>query len=395
MTLTESRTRHAANSLFLEVLVFLRWVRFLVVRAVWDRQHVIVNMDETQLADVKNQGTGMIGGRKRKRTDRRRAPRDPEDRHHTKVTYMAAIADSPELQPLLPQVILPRYTQHASPPAVLLHMYAEFGHPFEFWHGTAGATTPGIVRCWMTRLRSVISSFNDRAWIILALDCHTNHLCGETMAHLRRLGMIPLFVPAKLTWLLQLLDVFVFGMLKKDMRLEEVRSREASFTGAVARRERMKFATSSIRRIIVNRDWSRAFDKLGYGNLHRPSASQLRQYLPPGDIEPALPTLGQFADLVSRPAHTQVTQRLYRMCMRAALDLAEAPRDAAPPTGADIDLPDSGKATPAPARMEYEHQSADEVLGRFLQQRSSQPPSLSGERPARNSFIDMHGRPAM
>ena len=244
----------------------------------------------------------------------------------------------------------------------------------------------------MTRLRSVISSFNDQAWIILMIDCDTNHLCVRTMAHLRRLGMIPLLLPAKLTWLLQLLDVYVFGLLKKDMRLEEVRSRESSTTGSLAARERIGFAASSIRRIIINRDWSAAFEKLGHGNLNRPSASHLQEYLSPGDIEPALPTLAQFADLISRPAHTQVTQRLHRMCMRAALDLVHAPLNAVPPAGADIILPGSASATPGPARADYEHQSADDVLRRFLDARDVRPPSLSGGGLARNVFMNKHGR---
>ena len=356
---------------------------------------MIVNMDETQLASVKHHGKGMISGRKQKRADRRRAPRDPDDRHHTKVTYIAAISDSPELQPLLPQVILPRYTQHTLPPAGMMATYAGFGHPFEFWHGTGGATTPGIVQSWLTRLRSVISSFNDRAWIILTFDCDTNHLSVQTMAHVRRLGMLPLLVPAKLTWLLQILDVYAFGPLKKEMRLAEVRSREASATGAVARRERMKFASSSIRRIIINRDWSPAFEKLGFGNLNRPSASHLQQYLSVEDVEPALPTLAEFADLISRPAHTSVTQRLHRMCMRAALDLANAPLDARPPAGASVGIPDSASATCPPTRTDYEHQNAEDIIQRFLDDRDLEPPTLSEERPARNHHINKHGRPVV
>ena len=378
--------------MYSQVLVFLRWVRYIVVHAVWDRQHVIVNMDETQLASVKHQGFGMISGRKRKRTDARRAPRDPVDRHHTKVTYIAAVSDSSELQPLLPQIILPRYTQHARPPPGLLHFYADRGHPFEFWHGTGGATTPGIVSCWMTRLRSVISSFNDLAWIVLVLDCDTNHLSVSTMAHMRRLGIIPVFIPAKLTWLLQLLDVYVFGVIKKDMRLEELKRREASDGGAVASRERMKFATSSIRRAVINRDWSAAFNKLGYGSSHHPSGFHLQEYIPRSDIEPALPTLVEFADLISRPPHTEITQRLHRMCMRAVLDLASSPIDARPAAGANIPLPHSASATPATSRVDYEHQDAEDVLRRFLEDQEQEPPALSGMRPARNLFIDKHGR---
>lgn len=381
--------------MYSQVLIFLRWVRYIVVHVVWARPHVFLSMDETQLATVKNRGVGMICGRKRKRTDDRRAPRDPVDKHNTKVTYIAAVSDSSCLQPLLPQVILPRYTQHARPPAHMLHSYSEFGYPFEFWHGTAGATTPGVIQSWLTRLRSVVSSFNESAWIVLAMDCHTNHLSVQTVAHVRRLGMLPLFVPAKLTWLLQVLDVYGFGPIKKDMRLEELRTRESSASGVVVRSQRMRFAASSIRRTIINRDWAAAFNKLGYGNSHRPAASQLQQYLPEGDIEPALPTLEQFSELISRPAHTTVTQRLYRMCMRAALDLANAPVDADPPAGANVRLPLSADATPATTTADYRLQDPDRILARFLNDLDEEAPVLSERRPARNVFLDKHGRPVL
>ena len=163
-------------------------------------------------------------------------------------------------------------------------------------------------------------------------------------------------------------------------------------TGSLATRQRIGFAASSIRRIIINRDWSTAFEKLGYGSLDRPAGSHLQEYLPLGDIDAALPTLAEFADLVSRPAHTEVTRRLHRMCIRAALDLVHQPLDAVPPPGADIILPGSAIATPAPARADYEHQSADDVLRRFLHEQDVRPPSLSGGGPARNVFINKHGR---
>ena len=392
MLTCRSRHRVARRGFFCQVRIFLRWVRFIVVHAVWDRQHVFVNMDETQLASVKHRGEGMISGRRRKRTDSRRAPRDRVDRHHTKVTYIAVVSDSAQLQPLLPQVILPRYTQHARPPPHLLNTYAEFGHPFEFWHGTKGATTPGLVQTWLTRLRSVISSFSDRAWIILLLDCDTSHLSVLTMAHIRRLGIIPLLVPAKLTWLLQLLDVYVFGTIKKDMRYEELKSREASDTGVISNRERIKYATSSIRRMVINRDWTSSFNKLGYGSAHRPTASQLLQYVDDGDVEPALPTLAEFAELISRPAHTDVTQRLHRMCIRAAIDLAKADPHATPAVGAQVDLPPNDNAMAVVSIVQRQHQDADDVLQQFLEQQDHDPPSLTGHTPARNVFMDNNGR---
>ena len=80
------------------------------------------------------------------------------------------------------------------------------------------------------------------------------------------------------------------------------------------------------------------------------------------------------------------------MCMRAVLDLVHAPLDAAPPAGADVILPGSDIATPTPARADYEHQSADDVLRRFLHEHDVKPPSLSGGGPARNVFLNRHGR---
>ena len=383
----------STNLMCHEVRIFLRWVRFIVVHAVWNRDHVFVNMDETQLASVRHRGVGLISGRRRKRSDHRRAPRDPVDRLNTKVTYMAAVADSSWLQPLLPQVILPRYSQHGRPPASVLHTYAGFGHPFEFWHGTRGAVTPGVIQAWVTRLRSVISSFNPCAWIILVMDCDTSHTSVPTVTHLRRLGIIPVFVPAKLTWLLQLLDVYVFGVIKKDMRVEELRSRAGSASGALARWERMRFAVASIRRALINRDWSHAFNKLGYGDAHRPLSTKVCEYLDPGEIEPALPTLDEFAVLISRPAHTPVTQRLHRMCVQAAIDLANAPAGATPAVGARVPLPVNACAQAAPTRREFEMRDPGEILQDFLEHQDEAPAVLSGPGFARNHFIDKHGKP--
>ena len=163
-------------------------------------------------------------------------------------------------------------------------------------------------------------------------------------------------------------------------------------TGVILRRERMEFATSCIRRTVVNRDWSEAFNKLGYGNSHRPSTSHMQRFIPVGDIAPALPTLAEFADLISRPAHTEVTQRLHGMCTRAALDLFHASPAANPAAGAHLPLPVSAAASRISARNDYQHQDADDILGRFLHDQDHAPAALSGHGPARNFFTNKDGR---
>ena len=100
---------------------------------------------------------------------------------------------------------------------------------FEFWHGTSGRVTPRLFRQYCTRLRQAVASFNAGAWIILIIDCSTCHLDLASVHHLRRRGILAIFVPAKLTWLMQLLDVFCFKALKSDFR--EAQARARSFHG--------------------------------------------------------------------------------------------------------------------------------------------------------------------
>jgi hypothetical protein len=319
---------------FDQVRIYLRWLRYVIEEVVWDRPHVILNVDETALATVRHTGIGMVSGRKRTRSGGKTRPRDQTDRFNAKTTYIGLISDSDELQPLLPQVVLPRYTQNARPPAHMLDMYASIGFPFEFWHGTKGSVTPHIVQSWATRVRSCVNSFNPSAWIVMIGDCCTSHLSVQTITHLRHLGIIIIMVPAKLTWLLQILDVKVFHPLKKDMRSEEARQRIASASGSIPGPMWMQISTSSIRTEVINRDWSAAFNKLGAGVDNRPSASALQAYLSPGDIMPALPSLEEFAELIGRPAHTDVTARIHRMIISATLRLRASSLATRPPHAA-------------------------------------------------------------
>ena len=369
------------------MLIFLRWIRFLVEEVLVNRTHVILNADETSLTSVEHSGLGMASGRKRTRNGERTRSRDPPDRFHNRVTYLALTSDSPELQPLLPQVVLPKYTQNARPPQFVLDKYALFGFPFEFWHGTKGAVTPGIMQAWVTRIRSIVSSFNSDAWIVLLIDCSTSHLSVQTIAHFRRLGFIIVPIPAKLTWLLQVLDVYEFGIAKKDIRIEDSKHRWATDTGEIPRLDRMQIATNSIRKHVVNRDWSAAFEKLGAGTENRPTSSSLSKYLPPGDITPALPTLQEFADLIGRAPHTGVTQRIYRMIMSGTLELRNQDLAATPRRAATMDLPTSVAAEVAVSQQELQSRESELIIDDFLQDNHLPPAVLNAHRLARNHFI--------
>ena len=357
-----------------EVLIFLRWLQYLVHEIGFHRTHVLINMDETSLSSCRDMGKGMACRNRHRRVRKPRRARDETDRSFVATTYMAAVCDCALLQPLLPQIILAKYSQNQRPPAHLEAEYRSLGFPFEFWHGSVGRVTPRLFRQFCTRLRQAVGSFNADAWIVLVIDCSTCHLDLLSVHHMRRRGILAVFVPAKLTWLLQLLDVFCFKALKTDFREAQARSRLRDSTGQIRRGQWMTMATSVIRRQVINVDWSGCWARMGGGESCDNLTSDVARHVRNTPIHPALPTLREFATLIGRPATTDTTRRLHASLVGHALAVRRMPPDARPPRTAAYHLP---HARPASARTSRrvlsEGANFSDVSQRVLQVVEDQP----------------------
>ena len=169
-----------------QVLIYLRWLQYIVHMVVYDRPHVFINVDETALASVRHSGRGMACLFRRSRASPKTRPRDRTDRSFTNTTLIAAACDCPGLQPLLPQVILARYSQNASVPATLLAHYRSCGFPFEFWHGSMGRVTP-VTPSWRTSPQPPSSPWKCRRLQSLAPWPHRSEAAGPRRAAAPRL----------------------------------------------------------------------------------------------------------------------------------------------------------------------------------------------------------------
>ena len=287
---------------------------------------------------------------------------------------MASVCDSASLQPFLPQIVLSKYSQHGISPANLRAQYGSFGFFFEFWHGTPGRVTPRLFRQYCTRLRQAVASFNAGAWIILIIDCSTCHLDLASVHHLRRRGILAIFVPAKLTWLLQLLDVFCFKALKSDFREAQARARLHDNAGQIRRGQWMTMATSVIRRQVVNVDWSGLFARMGAGETCDNLSTDVTKYARGAPLVPALPTLAEFAQLIGRPAGTDITRRLHASVVGHVLAVKRMPADGRPPRSGTYDVPVARPAVPRLSRRALaEGEDFSEVCERVLQVAEGQP----------------------
>ena len=356
---------------------------------VYDRPHVFINADETSLSTVRHSGRGMACWFRRSRASSKTRPRDRLDRSFTNTTLVAAACDCPGLQPLLPQVILARYTKRVHVPHTLQAHYRSCGFPFEFWHGTTGRVTPVVIRKWFTRLRQSVASYNPAAWIVLIMDCCTAHLDRASVAHLRRLGILVVFVPASLTWLLQLLDVYTFGRVKAELRQAEARSRANSADGQIVPGQWIKLATTIIRRELINRDWSSCFARLGVGENCLDLSTPVAELLAGREISPALPSRAEFALLVHRPADSDVTRRLHASILGHTLSVQRSHVHSAPPHSASFDMPVSAPAAEhASRRATYAAMDPRHVVDAFSEAASDQPTFLHPFQAARNYDLE-------
>ena len=129
-----------------QALIYLQWVRYAIEVVLIGRPYVVLNMDETSLSSVEDQGKGLRTCRRAARGAQTVRRGDVADRSNTKTTLIATVCDNRDLQPYLPQIVLARYTQNAAPPAHLKHECARSGEPLEYWHRTRGFATSDIIK---------------------------------------------------------------------------------------------------------------------------------------------------------------------------------------------------------------------------------------------------------
>ena len=328
-----------------QALIYLQWARYAIETVLCGRSYVILNMDETSLSTVEDQGKGMRTCRRAASGRRAARNRDVEDRSNTKTTLLATVCDNHDLQPYLPQIVLARYTQNATPPAYLKDACARSGEPLEYWHRTRGFATSHIIKKWAVRMRSIVHSFNPDAWILLVWDCSQTHLNEDVAGYLRRLGILVLLIPAKLTWLLQILDVCVFKRLKTHIRIQKSSMRCMDPGGRLLLGSWILPCASAIRDVIVNSCHEDAFERMGLGYSVDSINGRVRRAVDPAHVTGRLPKRNEFATMVNRRADTVAFRALHAAVVGHFLAVQRLPLDTRPPRGAIVPLPDVAPAT--------------------------------------------------
>ena len=309
------------------------------------------------------------------------------DRLDVRTCLLGTVCNDANVQPHLPQVILPAYSKHVRPPANALQAYQRTRSPLEYWHGTNGWTSTAIIIRWLTRLRAVVSSARPEAWIVLVWDCASVHLNPQVLGHMRRLQMLVLFIPAGLTHVFQVLDVYIYADLKRRMREHFVRRSCAAPTGTLDREHRIDGVGRAIHSALVQVNCEDLFRKLGLGGDWDGITGDIYGLIGSDAIIPGLPLRAEFATLTGVQAHTARTASLHRLAMAGWLQLRRQPVHAMPPAAGHVPLPKRAPARPRDNGLPQDREPGiADVRMQHIRRRHA---DAGGEVPAEDSALNV------
>jgi hypothetical protein len=184
-------------------------------------------------------------------------------RRRTYLTYVALVCDVPEAQRVLPQVIVGNF--HTLPAAKMGALRAALPcnvtliRQRSAWNNNVLCS--GIIRM----VAAAVAPF---AWVyqpIIFLDAARCHLKWNVFAACARVGIWPIVVPARMTWLLQPLDTHVFASFKRHLQAAGLRARCAAVVAGDVLEQLLAALCEAVGAVLLDGSWAHAFASNGFG----------------------------------------------------------------------------------------------------------------------------------
>ena len=180
------------------------------------------------------------------------------------LSLVALLCDDTSIQPKLPQFLIGN--EHILPEPLAGQMRADGTLPsnVRVWrHKSAWVNDDKLADIALHWARA-LAEFRDSHQPILLLDACPAHLGQRFLMACRRYNIWVLFVPARMTWLLQPADTHCFAMLKRLIRREYHLELICSSSGIVNVRRILEIILQGIRQVMQGHKWAPAFAGNGW-----------------------------------------------------------------------------------------------------------------------------------
>lgn len=243
-----------------KVLSFLQWAK--IARSHGDKIPLFVNMDETSMKLNFGKQKGLLV-RKHALPPGKKHRKEQVSSSDSKanVSFLAFLTHDTEIQPKLPQVILgnKRKLTLKIMKELALHQPANF----RVWREESSWNNHCIMRKLISLLATCLKDYKATHQIILVLDVASCHRHTSIYALASRLGVRLLFVPSKLTYLLQPADTHLFSKLKASLRKRWRELLVESEAGTVSYEVWLSAFFGVARQILNSTRWQPAFHAAG------------------------------------------------------------------------------------------------------------------------------------
>ena len=220
-------------------------------------------MDETALKLNYGRNRGLIvskqtlpPGRKRKREQISSAE------EKMCVSFLAFLTHDPVAQAKLPQVILCN-KKTVSLAAMQKHLLPGKPSNIRIWREDSAWNNHNVFRRLMSLLMTCLGEYTTSHQITLVVDVAKCHFHRSISALANRLGLRLVYVPAKLTWLLQPADTHCFSRLKSRLRKKWLELRVQSEAGKVSCTEWLLAVFEVAMSVLSGTRWLCAFKAVG------------------------------------------------------------------------------------------------------------------------------------
>lgn len=237
-----------------------------------------INVDETSVSLWQGQSKGTVLFRKRMHPpEAEPIQRASRQKRRTCLTHVAFICDRPEVQPLLPQVVIGNFATFlardfpemlATSPANVILVRQKSA-----WNDA------GLQARILRKLGLILRPFLNEFQPVLLMDAVRLHFAPPVVQACFAAKVWPVVVPAKLTWLLQPCDTHLFQTYKAHLRATFQSARLGTVAGQLSVPEFMHCLYGTIRSVMQGHRWSLAFDRDGFGAGQAEVSSYVKRQL--------------------------------------------------------------------------------------------------------------------
>lgn len=243
-----------------EVLAWLQWAK--AVRQVDGKTPLFINMDETSVAFSFAKVAGLRITKRAlppgKRHKKQKVSHADERAH---ISLLAFLTNLSEVQAKLPQVFL--CNEKLAPLKLMKELGPHIPENYHVIRGKSSWNSHAMMRKVICILAKSLESYMADYQVILILDVARCHFDQSISKLATSKGIRLLYVPAKLTSLLQPADTYCFSRLKDKLRKKWVELRSKSSTGCISHKDWLCAVFGILKSLLNGTKWAPAFKAAG------------------------------------------------------------------------------------------------------------------------------------